>query len=73
VFFEFWAHAIRHLELRGRFAEIHRRVQLPVAGALERVAAERGFELLTQPGVVDETLGVRMSHLLLEEIERNKR
>ena len=45
VFFEFWAHVIRHPELRGRFAEIHRRVQLPVARALERVAAERGVEL----------------------------
>jgi AcrR family transcriptional regulator len=45
VFFEFWAHVIRHPELRGRFAEIHRRVQLPVAAALERVAAERGVEL----------------------------
>ena len=45
VFFEFWAHVIRHPELRGRFAEIHRRVQLPVADAFERVAAERGVEL----------------------------
>jgi AcrR family transcriptional regulator len=45
AFFEFWAHVIRRPELRGRFAEIHRRVQLPVAGALERVAAERGVEL----------------------------
>ena len=92
VFFEFWAHVIRHPELRGRFAAIHRRLQLPVAGALERVAAERGAELpdaalplavasgamqiglalerLTQPEVVDEALGVRMAHLLLEELER---
>ena len=92
VFFEFWAHVIRHPELRGRFAAIHRRLQLPVAGALERVAAERGVELpvaalplavasgamqiglalerLTQPEVVDEALGVRMAHLLLEELER---
>ena len=45
VFFEFWAHVIRHPELRGRFAEIHRRVQLPVADAFERVAAQRGVEL----------------------------
>ena len=45
VFFEFWAHVIRHPELRGRFAAIHRRLQVPVAGALERVAAERGVEL----------------------------
>ena len=45
VFFEFWAHVIRHPELRGRFAGIHRRVQVPIADALERVAAERGVEL----------------------------
>jgi len=45
VFFEFWAHVIRHPELRGRFAEIHRRVQQPVADALERVAAAHGVEL----------------------------
>ena len=92
VFFEFWAHVIRHPELRGRFAEIHRRVQLPVARALERVAAERGvalpdaalplavasgamqiglaLERLTQPEVVDEALGARMSRLLQDEIER---
>ena len=36
---------IRHPELRGRFAAIHRRLQEPVADALERVAAERGVEL----------------------------
>jgi AcrR family transcriptional regulator len=92
VFFEFWAHVIRHPELRGRFAEIHRRVQRPVAAALERLAGERGAELpvaalplavasgamqiglalerLTQPEVVDEALGVHMSRLLLDEIER---
>jgi AcrR family transcriptional regulator len=45
VFFEFWAHVIRHPELRGRFATIHRRVQVPIADALERVAADRGAEL----------------------------
>src|SRR5215204_5189838 len=45
VFFEFWAHVIRHPELRGRFAAIHRRLQEPVAAALVRVAAERGVEL----------------------------
>ena len=92
VFFEFWAHAIRHPELRGRFAEIHRRLQVPIADALERVAAERGVDLpeealrlavasgamqiglalerLTQPDVVDKALGVRMSRLLLDEMER---
>jgi AcrR family transcriptional regulator len=95
AFFEFWAHVIRRPELRGRFAEIHRRVQVPVARALERVAAERGVELpeealrlavasgamqiglalerLTQPDVIDEALGLRMSRLLQDEIERGER
>jgi AcrR family transcriptional regulator len=45
AFFEFWAHVIRHPELRARFAAIHRRLQEPVAAALERVAAARGLEL----------------------------
>jgi AcrR family transcriptional regulator len=94
VFFEFWAHVIRHPELRGRFAAIHRRLQMPVADALERSAREAGAELpdaalplavasgamqiglalerLTQPEVVDEALGVRMSRLLRDEIERRK-
>ena len=94
VFFEFWAHVIRHPELRGRFATIHRRVQLPIADALERVATGRGVELpvaalplavasgamqiglalerLTQPEVVDEALGARMSRLLLDEVGEEK-
>lgn len=45
AFFEFWAHVIRHPELRARFAAIHRRLQEPVAEALERVAAQRGVAL----------------------------
>ena len=42
AFFEFWAHVLRHPELRGRFAEQHRRGMTPVARALESVAEERG-------------------------------
>ena len=94
VFFEFWAHVIRHPELRGRFATIHRRVQLPIADALERLAAGHGAELpvaslplavasgamqiglalerLTQPEVVDEALGARVSRLMLDEVGREK-
>jgi AcrR family transcriptional regulator len=45
VFFEFWAHVLRHPELRGRFAELHARGMEPMAGNLERVAAERGESL----------------------------
>jgi AcrR family transcriptional regulator len=95
VFFEFWAHAIRHPELRGRFALIHRRMQAPIAEALQRVADEAGAELpdaalplavastamqiglalerLTQPDVVDDDIGVRMSHIWLDVIDRRKR
>jgi AcrR family transcriptional regulator len=36
VFFEFWAHALRHAELRARFAEQHRRVIEPLAEASRR-------------------------------------
>ena len=49
VFFEFWAHVLRHPELRERFAEQHRRGMMPLVGALERVAAERGERLPEDP------------------------
>jgi AcrR family transcriptional regulator len=44
VFFEFWAHVLRHPELRERFAQIHRRVGEPLIEAAEQLAAERGAE-----------------------------
>ena len=49
VFFEFWAHVLRHPELRERFAEQHRRGMMPLVGALERIAAERGERLPEDP------------------------
>jgi AcrR family transcriptional regulator len=83
VFFEFWAHALRHPELRERFAKQHRRVIEPLARAATAMAEESGDELpedprklataryamqlglqlerLTQPDVVDDELGLRMS------------
>ncbi len=95
VFFEFWAHAIRHPEYRARFADIHGRLQRPVASALTRFADERGIDLpvdalplaiaanamqiglalerLTQPEVVDESLGGLMSRLLLDDLQRRTR
>ena len=44
VFFEFWAHVLRHPELRERFAAIHTRVNEPLAAAAGQVAAEHGIE-----------------------------
>ncbi|HKP20151.1 MAG TPA: TetR/AcrR family transcriptional regulator [Thermoleophilaceae bacterium] len=49
VFFEFWAHVLRHPELRDRFAEHHRRGMEPVAATMERVAEERGEQLREDP------------------------
>jgi AcrR family transcriptional regulator len=49
VFFEFWAHVLRHPELRGRFAEQHARAMKPFAAALGRNAAERGERLPDDP------------------------
>ena len=44
VFFEFWAHVLRHPELRERFAAINKRVNEPLAAAAGQVAAEHGIE-----------------------------
>jgi len=47
VFFEFWAHVLRHPELRDRFAAIHARFLEPLAGAVRQLAEERGLALPT--------------------------
>jgi AcrR family transcriptional regulator len=79
VFFEFWAHVLRHPELKQRFAAQHRRVIEPVAAALEvpgdaykmataHFALQLGLQLerLTQPDVVDADFGRRMGQTLME-------
>jgi AcrR family transcriptional regulator len=49
VFFEFWAHVLRHEELRGRFASLHRRIVEPLERALLRHAEETGGQLPEDP------------------------
>jgi AcrR family transcriptional regulator len=49
VFFEFWAHVLRHDELRGRFAGLHRRITAPLEAALVRHAEETGVQLPEDP------------------------
>jgi AcrR family transcriptional regulator len=44
VFFEFWAHVLRHPELRERFAAQHRRVIKPLARTVVEEARQRGEE-----------------------------
>jgi AcrR family transcriptional regulator len=45
VFFEFWAHVVRHPELRERFAAIHARFLEPLAEAVQQLAEDRGLTL----------------------------
>ena len=45
VFFEFWAHVLRHPELRARFAESHIRFLEPLTDGVRQLAAERGCSL----------------------------
>ena len=81
VFFEFWAHVLRHPELRERFARQHRRVIEPLTAVAPAQDAEESYRLatarfamtlglqlerLTQPDVVDADLGRRVGLLFLE-------
>jgi AcrR family transcriptional regulator len=45
VFFEFWAHVLRHPELRERFAAIHSRFLEPLAEGVRQLAQDRGLGL----------------------------
>jgi AcrR family transcriptional regulator len=45
VFLEFWAHVLRHPELRGRFAASHTRILEQLADAVRLLADERGRAL----------------------------
>ena len=47
VFFEFWAHVLRHPELRDRFAAIHARILEALADAVRQLAEDRGLALST--------------------------
>jgi AcrR family transcriptional regulator len=44
VFFEFWAHVLRHPDLRKRFAAIHGQAVEPMIAASEQVFRDRGVE-----------------------------
>ena len=45
VFFEFWAHVLRHPELRARFAACHARFLEPLTDGVRHLAEERGRAL----------------------------
>ena len=47
VFIEFWAHVLRHPELRDRFAAIHARILEPLVEAVQQLAQDRRLVLPT--------------------------
>ena len=47
VFIEFWAHVLRHPELRDRFAAIHARILEPLVEAVRQLAQDRRLALPT--------------------------
>jgi AcrR family transcriptional regulator len=49
VFFEFWAHVLRHPEHRARFAELHAAAIEPAVAGLTRHAGDRGIDLPDHP------------------------
>lgn len=59
VFFEFWAHVLRHPEHRARFAALHRRALEPFVRGVEALAREDG----RQPPLPAELLAT--AHLAL--------
>jgi AcrR family transcriptional regulator len=59
VFFEFWAHVLRHPEHRERFAALHRRGLAPFVRAIEALAREHD----TEPPLPPELLAT--AHLAL--------
>jgi len=68
VFFEFWAHALRHPELRERFAAQHRRVIEPLARAVAELTRGRhdGHKLAT--GLYALQLGLQLERLTQPEV-----
>jgi AcrR family transcriptional regulator len=68
VFFEFWAHALRHPELRERFAAQHRRAIRPLARALADDFRDRGHEPPDDPTKLTTAYYAMQTGLQLERL-----
>lgn len=68
VFFEFWAHALRHPDLRERFRVQHARVLDVLADATARGFAERGGEPPEEPLKLATAWNAMALGLLLERL-----
>ena len=69
VFFEFWAHVVRHPELRERFAEVHARALAPFVAATERLVKE-GVRLPVDAEQFNAAMFAMVSALTLERLTR---
>jgi AcrR family transcriptional regulator len=69
VFFEFWAHVVRHPELRERFAKVHARALAPFVAATERLA-EGGVRLPADVPGFNAAMFAMVSALTLERLTR---
>jgi AcrR family transcriptional regulator len=70
TFFEFWAHVVRRPALRGRFATIHARLEVPFVVALERHADDHGTQLAIDPRQVHLAMTAMSLGLTLERLIR---
>jgi AcrR family transcriptional regulator len=70
VFFEFWAHVLRHPELRARFAELHGRAIEPFVPLTERIAMHRGGRPVEEPRKLATAWYAMNNGLLLERLTR---
>jgi AcrR family transcriptional regulator len=70
VFFEFWAHVLRHPEHRERFAALHRRALEPLIRVIERFAREQGAEPPLPPALMATAQLALGNGLQLEHLTR---
>lgn len=72
VFFEFWAHVLRHPEHRERFAALHRRALEPLIRGVEELAREQGAKPPLSPPLMATAHLALGNGMQLERLTRPK-
>jgi AcrR family transcriptional regulator len=70
VFFEFWAHVLRHPEQRERFAELHRRALEPFVRAAGKLADEQRVAPPLPPALMATAQLALVTGMQLERLTR---
>ena len=70
VFFEFWAHVLRHPEHRERFADLHRRGLEPFVEVVRRISDEGGGQPPLDPNALATVQLALGTGLQLERLTR---